>query len=185
MWKLISGLLPSASGLVSAIMPSNWAVYALAAALCFGGGFYTAWHYKTLTEEAAVTETSHAVVQETHQQDVVTQQVSEKAEEKQVEIRTVIQTIVKRIPVYVDRKADSRCIVPRGFVRVHDAAANGVSVVPPAPGQSDDAPSGIGLSAVAGTVAENYGTCQSIRQQLIDLQGWIRQQQAVSAENGH
>ncbi|HEV2679138.1 MAG TPA: hypothetical protein VGV14_01435, partial [Rhodanobacter sp.] len=32
-------------------------------------------------------------------------------------------TLTREIPVYVTAQADTRCIVPVGFVRVHDAAA--------------------------------------------------------------
>ncbi len=33
-------------------------------------------------------------------------------------------TITKEVPIYVSQAADSACVVPAGFVRVHDAGAN-------------------------------------------------------------
>ncbi len=36
-------------------------------------------------------------------------------------------TITKEIPVYVTPTADAACAVPVGFVRIHDAAAAGVT----------------------------------------------------------
>ncbi len=38
-------------------------------------------------------------------------------------IRLKGDTIIKEIPRYVPIQADASCVVPRGFVRLHDAAA--------------------------------------------------------------
>lgn len=81
-------------------------------------------------------------------------------------------TIIKEVPVYVDREADRACAVPVGFVRVHDAAAANMPVGDP--GTADAAPAGIALSAVAGTVADNYTTCHENAEQLIALQARLR-----------
>ncbi|MCA8205551.1 hypothetical protein LGM71_31470 [Burkholderia sp. AU33545] len=80
--------------------------------------------------------------------------------------------IIKEVPVYVDREADRACVVPVGFVRVHDGAAGNVPVGDP--GSADAAPSGIALSAVAATVADNYTTCHENAEQLIALQARVR-----------
>lgn len=82
-------------------------------------------------------------------------------------------TITKEIPVYVTARADARCDVPAGFVRVHDAAAANLPLGEPA-GDPDAPAPGITLSAVADTVAGNYGTCHEIREQLIGLQDYVR-----------
>lgn len=37
-------------------------------------------------------------------------------------------TIIKQVPVYITPEADDQCPVPDGFVRVHDAAARGISL---------------------------------------------------------
>ena len=86
-------------------------------------------------------------------------------------VREKCETIIKEVPVYVPVQADSACLVPRGFVRLHDAAAQGV--VPEPAGNSDAATAGVALSAVAGTVAENYTACRANAEQLIALQSWI------------
>ncbi|KVP62189.1 hypothetical protein [Burkholderia ubonensis] len=80
--------------------------------------------------------------------------------------------IIKEVPVYVDREADRACVVPVGFVRVHDAAVANVPVGDP--GHTDAAPSGVALSAVAATVAGNYTTCHENAEQLIALQARVR-----------
>ncbi|HEJ2438996.1 TPA: hypothetical protein SLZ45_000437 [Burkholderia multivorans] len=86
-------------------------------------------------------------------------------------VREKGDTIVKEVPVYVDREADRACVVPVGFVRVHDAAAANVPVGDP--GSADAAPSGVALSAVAATVAGNYTTCHENAEQLIALQARV------------
>lgn len=87
--------------------------------------------------------------------------------------------IVKQVPVYVTRQADARCTVPVGFVRLHDAAAQGQSL-PAAPGGAVDAPSGLALSAVASTVAGNYGICRATAERLSALQDWVKRQHEAS-----
>ncbi|EPS1222160.1 hypothetical protein ACVBR5_001397 [Burkholderia cenocepacia] len=87
-------------------------------------------------------------------------------------VREKGDTIIKEVPVYVDREADRACVVPVGFVRVHDSAAANVPVGDP--GSADAAPSGVALSAVAATVAGNYTTCHENAEQLIALQARVR-----------
>ncbi|MBU9606046.1 hypothetical protein [Burkholderia multivorans] len=87
-------------------------------------------------------------------------------------VREKGDTIVKEVPVYVDREADRACVVPLGFVRVHDAAAANVPVGHPA--STDAAAAGVALSAVAATVADNYTSCHENAEQLIALQARVR-----------
>ncbi|MBU9122353.1 hypothetical protein KTD15_26560 [Burkholderia multivorans] len=87
-------------------------------------------------------------------------------------VREKGDTIIKEVPVYVDREADRACVVPLGFVRVHDAAAANVPLGHP--GSTDAAATGVALSAVAATVADNYTTCHENAEQLIALQARVR-----------
>lgn len=87
--------------------------------------------------------------------------------------------ITKEVPVYVTPTADARCTVPVGFVRLHDAAAQGQSL-PAAPVAAVDAPSGLALSAVASTVAGNYGICRATAERLSALQDWVKRQHEVT-----
>lgn len=76
------------------------------------------------------------------------------------ERREIFITLQKEVPVYVTHLADSRCVVPVGFVRYHDAAAAARPAPDPAAtGGPVDADSGVALSAVAGAVAGNYAIC--------------------------
>ncbi|MGS0892724.1 hypothetical protein ACVBGC_09295 [Burkholderia stagnalis] len=87
-------------------------------------------------------------------------------------VREKGDTIIKEVPVYVDREADRACVVPVGFVRVHDAAAVNMPVGDP--GRADATAAGVALSAVAATVAGNYTTCHENAEQLIALQARVR-----------
>ncbi|AMR77308.1 hypothetical protein [Cupriavidus nantongensis] len=88
--------------------------------------------------------------------------------------------IIVKVPVYVPKEADDRCIVNAGFVRVHDAAAANVQLGDP--GDADAAPSGIALSTVAATVAGNYTAAHETAEQLIALQTLLRRRQENHAQ---
>lgn len=93
--------------------------------------------------------------------------------QRAAEIREVTRTVIKEIPVYVTPEADAACAVPPGFVRVHDAAVLGLPIDHPSV-EPDGASAAPALSAVAATVAHNYGTCNDIRERLIALQGYVK-----------
>lgn len=95
-------------------------------------------------------------------------------------VREKAQTIVKEVPVYVTPEADAACVVPRGFVRVHDGAAR--NEVPGPAESADDAPSGIALSTATEVIADNYGTYHEVAEQLKALQKWVAEQQAAAKE---
>lgn len=88
-------------------------------------------------------------------------------------------TIIKEVPVYVPNNADADCNIHMGFVRLHDAAA--ANTLPGPTGDTDAAPAGVALSAVAATVAENYGVCHEYVEQIVGLQDWIK---AMGKPNG-
>ncbi len=88
-------------------------------------------------------------------------------------VREKGDTLIQEIPVYVPVQADAACIVHRGFVSLHDAAAAGE--LPTASGDPDAPAEGLAVSAVAATVVTNYQTCHENAEQLKALQDWIRQ----------
>lgn len=104
-----------------------------------------------------------------HQAEATVQVVTEYVDKIKV-VRERGATIIKEVPVYVNAQADAGCIINAGFVRLHDAAAgNAISL---SPGPADATPSGVALSTVAGTVADNYQRCHENAEQLIALQKW-------------
>lgn len=113
--------------------------------------------------------------------DAITADVGKKSEARQAEIRWRTITTIREVPVYVSPETDHRFPVPVGLVRVHDAAARGVSPaeVPDPAGRPDDAPSGVAASALGSTVAANYGSCLADLERFRDLQSWVTQQAAA------
>ncbi|WP_122447440.1 hypothetical protein [Pseudomonas viridiflava] len=89
-------------------------------------------------------------------------------------------TLIKEVPVYVSAKSDAACVVPSGFVRLHDAAASGADL--PASGSAGTAfegPSGVALSTVAATTASNYTACHANAEQLRQLQDLLGKYKAL------
>lgn len=178
---------------------AGWKGYALATAVALAIGFGAGWtvrDWKAGSDEAdglkeQVRTVERVVYRERAQADA-TSAVEARAAVEGERIRLVTRTLVKEVPVHVTPDADARCIVPVGFVRIHDAAAAGRPVSEPArepdapagDAPSDragplDAPSQTTLSGVAEAVAENYGSCHGDLNRFRELQAWIRAQQAV------
>lgn len=101
-----------------------------------------------------------------------------------VQAKANTRTLTQEIPVYVTAKADAACIVPNGFVELHDAAAGGspLAGVPSAAGGPVDAPSGIALSRVADTVTVNYGSWWALYDEVKAWRAWYPAQAAIWAQ---
>ena len=145
-------------------------VAVLAATLVGVGWVKGASHVQAEWDAEVVKQSLTAARVEKAQAQATVQVVTEYVDRVKI-VRQAGETIIKKVPVYVPAQADAACVVPRGFVRLHDAAAQGV--VPEPAGDSDAAPAGVALSAVAGTVAENYTACRANAEQLSALQSWI------------
>jgi hypothetical protein len=79
-------------------------------------------------------------------------------------IHDTTHTLQREIPSYVTPATDDAFPLPRGFIRVHDAAATGLL---PGPARDTDAQaSDVTASRAADVIAANYGTCLEIREQL-------------------
>lgn len=95
---------------------------------------------------------------------------------KEVEvIRWRTKETIREVPVYVSGVGDAGCVVTAGFVRLHDLSASGAGREddPDPASQLYDAPSGVALSAVGETLAENYGTCREEMTRFEGLQDWV------------
>ncbi len=85
--------------------------------------------------------------------------------------------IIKEIPTYITKTDDAKCIVPNGFVVLHDSASR--NEVPDTARIVDERASKIKISGVAETVGENYNTYHEVAEQLKSLQKWVRDQQEL------
>lgn len=106
----------------------------------------------------------------------ITADVDQQAAARKVEIRTITKTLIEKVPVYVTVEADRRVDVPVGFVRLHDQAASGLPGLPDTAGLVVDAPSGVPLSAVAGTLVGNYGVAYEWREEALACRAWVARQ---------
>ncbi|NIJ70588.1 hypothetical protein [Xanthomonas sp. 60] len=84
-------------------------------------------------------------------------------------------TIVKEVPVYVTPTADAACAVPAGFVRLYNAAAQGIALDHASAGDPDAPAAGVTLSAVADTTAHNFGLCHERGETIAGLQHYVRE----------
>jgi len=87
------------------------------------------------------------------------------------------EVVVARVPIYLTKEVDAKYPVPNAFVVLHDSAAR--SEVPPSAGSAYEGTSDVKISEVTRTVAENYGTCNEVRQQLLGWQDWYRKQRKI------
>lgn len=103
-------------------------------------------------------------------------------------VRTVKQraeVIIKEVPVYVSTNSDANCIIPNGFVSLHnDAASNSEVSISSATSSANDSSSAIALSVVASTVAMNYGVCHENAEKLTALQHWVQLQDELVNQRG-
>ena len=172
---------------------AGWKGYAVVAAVCLAVGAGSGYKVRDVMAQAdsakaakAEVRTVERVVYRERAAADVTERIGTQAAARQAEIRYVTRTIVEKVPEYVTAEADRTCVLPVGFVRLHDAAAAGQGDALPEPaGQSNDAPSGVACSAAAETIVGNYGDYSAVAAQLTDLQGWVREQQAFSAQPSH
>lgn len=136
---------------------------------------FAAWfgrHYTVLQYQEQIAEQRRQIAELQAKQAEQTVKIVTEYVDRVREVKVQGDAIIKEVPVYVSQTADAQCVIPAGFVRVHDQSANGV----PEPARDSDAsPSGVALSAVAETVAGNYGTCRETAEQLKALQDWVRE----------
>lgn len=113
----------------------------------------------------------------------ITFTAGQKAAQEQIKIVTRTVTQIKEVPTFVTPKASAACVVPLGFIQLHNAGATGAdspsAAFPLAAAQSVDTASTVSLATVASTVRENYGRCESNANELSALQGWVLEQKAL------
>jgi hypothetical protein len=85
--------------------------------------------------------------------------------------------IIKEIPKYINANADGQCVIPNGFVLLHDSASR--NEVPDSTRGIDEGASSVKLSEVAATVTDNYTLYHQVSQQLKSLQEWVKEQQSI------
>jgi hypothetical protein len=125
--------------------------------------------------EAKVAEAKIEVAQkETAAAETTIQVVTKYVKQIQV-VKETGDVIIKEIPTYITKVDDAKCIVPNGFVMLHDSASR--NEIPDTSRIADEGASKVKISGVAETVIDNYTTYYQVSEQLKSLQQWVKEQQ--------
>jgi hypothetical protein len=143
---------------------------AAAAAVLFAGWF--GHHYASIKYEARDAARLRDIAELQARRAEKTIEVVTKYVDRVREVKVQGDSVIREVPIYVSQAADAQCVIPAGFVRIHDAAAG----LPGPAGDAYAAPSGIALSTVAETIAVNYADCRANAEQLRALQDWANGQ---------
>ncbi len=152
--------------------PTRWILLACLLVALVVGALALEKHIEGIGYDRAQTEYAKQAKAVDTTRAAVAPPIAAKHDEAVVKIQTVVKTIYKDRPIYV--KATD-CPLTPGFRVYHDAAANGVVPEPSGIPNAQAVPA----TDVADTVNANYGTCHETEQRLIDLQAWVRAQQAL------
>ena len=131
------------------------------------------WQLKIAELKTEIAKKELAAAEVTHE--VITQYVDRV---KIVEGKT--HEIIKKVPVYITKESDDKCIVNNGFVSLHDYAAK--NELSDSTENINEGASNVKLSTIADTISQNYGTYYQVVEQLQSLQEWIRKQKEL--DNG-
>jgi hypothetical protein len=121
---------------------------------------------------------------ELEKQKVHIAELEKKASEKTVEVVTKYVETVKvvkekgdvireKVPVYITKEDDARCVIPNGFVIVHNSAVQ--NRVPEGTGNPNEGTSGVELSEATKVIVDNYNKYHEVVEQLRALQKWVRE----------
>lgn len=165
---LLGGLIPAQYKLVAQV----GSVIVLAFGLYLEGGLSNEdkWQAKVKEMEAEIAKVEKAGAEASVK--VVTKYV----DRVQI-VKEKGDVLIQKVPEYISKDSDAKCVVPNGFVVLHDAAAKGE--VPDSTRDVNEAASGVALSTVGKTVTENYTTCHQNVEQLKALQEWVRTQEKI------
>ncbi|MFN4063429.1 MAG: hypothetical protein ACK4JA_04480, partial [Parazoarcus communis] len=112
---------------LTALVPPFWrwlALAALAAALIGFGWTKGVAHVQAKWDAATLRQTLTVAKVRQRQAEATVQVVTEYVDRVRI-VREKGAEIIKEVPVYVTVEADAACVLPSGFVRLHDAAAAG------------------------------------------------------------
>lgn len=137
-----------------------WSVF-----LVYGG-----WHEATIRQQAKERNTAIAYAEQIKIEQERGDKIALELDIEKTRQKVVYRTITKEVPNYVTPLSDSRCVIPVGFIWLHNDSAAGR--LPKASGDFADTPASVTLSTVGSTIADNYATCNEIKNQLNALIDW-------------
>lgn len=107
----------------------------------------------------------------------VTEKIVVEYKEKVKVVKEKGDVIIQKVPEYITKESDTKCVIPNSFVVLHDSAAK--NEVPDSTKGVDEGASAVKLSDVARTVTINYNNYHQLTEQLKALQDWVKQQEKV------
>lgn len=179
-------------GLIAPLSPlARWlggAALALAIGVGIGaGGYMVGREHGVLAEKAAeaarIAEAGRKVAKVEKGGREISADVANDLAASKARIATLTVQLQQKVPSYVTSKADRGCIIPDGYVRVRDAAGANVAVVPPGPGGSIDADSGLVLSDLAANDIVNASAFNQCVAEVKVWRGWYPRQADLWAKN--
>ena len=153
---------------------SSFTAIFVAFVLCACGAFYEGHHYAYLQDQEKIAQAEREVLLKEEQWRANTEAIEQEHAKAVETLKAQTTTIIQKVPIYVTKYDDSKCVVNTGTISLLDAAARGVPDATDPSGGSNDAPSGVKLSTLTAAVAAAFGQYQQVAQQLLDLQAWVR-----------
>lgn len=166
---LLASLIPSTFRVPTQLV----GVAVLAASLWILGGKSNEEHWQAKVEEQKL----EIARLEAASKEVTTQVVTKYIEKVKI-VKEKTNAIQSKVPEYISKDADAKCVIPRSAVVLHDAAAK--NELPDSTGGVDEGASGVTLSKLLDTTVLNYGTFYEVREQLKALQDWAREQKRIN-----
>ena len=158
--------------IVPSIIPKIIGVLLVVAGIFLSGGIWTQREFLDAVQKQK---------EEIARLEQASKEVTTKIEKVYIEKTKIIKekgdVIVQKVPEYISKDADAKCDVSNGFVVLHNSAVK--NEIPNTTREFNEKTSGVEISTVGRTVAENYTTCNEVREQLISLQNWIEQQEKL------
>lgn len=163
---------------------ASWVIGGVAALGLYGAGVATGWQLRDGDAWRDLGRAETQGVQAAAQQAEATHQADAGHHAEAERIRTVFRTVTREVPVHVTPETAARYgALPVGFVRLHDAAAQGldVSAVPDPAGRPDGAASDVEPDDAIGVVLANYEVAHQCRATVLGWQDWATRQMAADA----
>lgn len=141
-----------------------------------GSAFYKGSEYQKTKQQATQGKHTEQVLDQRVKNEVKSNESTTQTIKEVEVIKWKTKEVIKNVPVYITKTADSKCVIPNGFVSLHDSSASGEGFKsdPATTSLLYDSPSEVKLSEVGETVAENYGTYHQEMKRFTGLQSWVQ-----------
>jgi hypothetical protein len=149
----------------------SYVVAALVFVLALAGAAYEGWHQRDRLAVAEIGSIRSEAETKVAKAEKLAAETSERVVIRYKDRIQTIRVVEPEVAHEVQVIRDSKCVLPREWVRLHDA---GAGVPSQAPGSADAAASEIDCATAIETVRENYTRAAENSAQLEALQEWVK-----------